>query len=296
MLKNSILQHLKRTGENEWTLDDRANHLLYVTKRQVELYRSLSRKHYSREALILEEAAQRVIAGFPDSLNIVGLAAGPSERESILIKAALTAGKRPRYFAVDKSLQMLLASGIHVPIRAEAYFVNGDLFSTGLNKIRETTNVHNLITFLGYTAFNFGKTTGLKYLARNVASGDSALVTLGTLPGDISQVLEDYKTPEIISWGEEALLNSGFRREQMMPRIVFDKAQSRIKFGYEVVSPLQGSEVKAGDWIVLVTSVKLPLEGRGGYLPLISKYLHIDDVFTEPTGMTAVIQASAKQS
>ena len=77
----TILDNLKQTGEKEWKLEDRANCLLYATKRQAEIYSRLSRLHNMPERGILEEAGQAIVAGLEEPFNIVGLAAGQSERE-----------------------------------------------------------------------------------------------------------------------------------------------------------------------------------------------------------------------
>ena len=293
----TILDHLKQTGEKEWKLEDRANYLLYSTKKQVEIYSRLSRLHYKPEHEILEEAGQTILRGFGDSLNIVGLASGPSERESILIKAALKSGKRPKYFAIDKSFEMLRESGINIPVRAESYHILADLFAIDLHELREQTGNSNLITFFGYTAFNFGKTKGLSHLQRNIASGDSAVITVGTLPEDLDKLVAEYSTHDIREFGLQPFLNAGFSPKNLEFKMFFDKKDKAVKFGYVILSlphNLENLKVSVGDYVILATSVKLPLDGKGGYMPLIAKYLKIDEVFTEPTEMTAVIQVSAK--
>ena len=57
---------------------------------------------------------------------------------------------------------------------------------------------------------------------------------------------------------------------------------------------MKQSNIREGDSIVLAKSLKLPLEGKNGYLSLIERYLKVDNLFTEPTGMTAVVKVSAK--
>ena len=294
---SNILEHLKQTQKKEWTLEDKANYLLYSTKRQVELYSQYTRMHNKAERQMLEAATRPIISKFGETLNIIGLAAGTSEKESIILKAALLAGKRPNYFAVDKSFEMLKASGINVPLRAEAYYLLVDLFSTNLLELGEAVGAPNLIAFLGYTAFNFGRTKALRYLQQNMATGDSAIITVGLLPKDLDRLIADYFTPEIQGWFMGTFVQAGFAENDLDYRVMFDKTRKHVKLGAvasNVPQHVKAYGIEAGDYLVLSTSIKLPLEGRGGYLPLIGKYLHIDNVFTEPTGMTAVIQASAK--
>lgn len=293
----NILQCLKHTGEKEWNLEDSANYLLYATRSQVELYSQLARSHYKPERGTLEAAAPAIIAALGDSFNIIGLAAGTSERESILIKAALKAAKRPIYFAIDKSFEMLRESGINVPQRAESYYVLADLFKTDLHKLRGTAGQANLVTFLGYTAFNFGKTKSLHYLQKNLSANDTVIITVGTLPKNLDQLVADYSTPEMRKFGLFPFSESGFAEGGIEFKAVFDADRNQLKFGgVALACPQQATAlgIKQGDFIVLAKLLKLPLEGRGSYTELISRYLKIDKVFTETTGMTAVLQTSQK--
>lgn len=292
----TILQHLKRTGEKEWTLENRANWLLYATEEQARAYSMLSKVHHKAEREILEKNSEAIVSRFGNTLNVIGLASGTSESESIVVKAALKADKSVRYFAVDKSFAMLEATYANVPAGARIYCVHTDLLDLSLNEVKRETRNPNLVLFFGYTAFNFSRTTALHYLQKNMTPRDFAIVTAGLLPSSIEQLISDYASPEIREWAALSMRYAGLSPHQLEHEVVFDENESSIKFGFVIkdASPLKQSSIREGDNIVLAKSLKLPLEGRNGYLSLIERYVKVDEVFTEPTGMTAVVKVSAK--
>ena len=293
---DTILQHIRKTGNMEWTLEDRANYLLFATEEQARAYSRLSRIHYKAEREILEKNSEGIVSGFGSALNVIGLASGASERESIVVQAALRAGKSVRYFAVDKSFAMLELTYANVPAAARIYCMHTDLFNLDLAEIARETRSPNLVLFSGYTTFNFSRTKALRYLEGNLSPGDAAVITAGLLPRNIEQIISDYTFPEFLEWTILPITYAGFLPQQLEYKAVFDENESCVKFSFVIkdASLLKQSNIREGDSIVLAKSLKLPLECKNGYLSLIERYLKVDNLFTEPTGMTAVVKVSAK--
>ncbi|MEK6869664.1 MAG: L-histidine N(alpha)-methyltransferase, partial [Nanoarchaeota archaeon] len=236
-----IIEHLVGIGENKLVLPHSQNYWLYQTPNQVQLFyvtRGTTPNPYQAEIDLIKRHKQGLVAAMPDNINIVGLCAGTSSTESLLLDEGVGQGKTLHYYAIEKNLDVLVASQENLR-QYHPTLINADMFDVPLPMLKQNPETQNHVLFLGYTFGNFTLEEMSRYFDSNLEKGDKLYVSMQIARSREEvqrEIMPGYVTPEYEAWLKYGLLKDGFRDKDLeyFARISEASGIPVIELGFEL--------------------------------------------------------------